>query len=291
MARVTLQDACDIHVHSNPSVFERIADDVELARVAREAGMKAIILKSHHESTVSRAYHTMKQVPGIQVFGGLVLNHHVGGINPSAVEAALKLGAKQIWMPTYHSRAHADVYGGIGTYGYMDSKISINLAPITVLDEKGELTDETIAVLQLVKEYNCMIGTAHLSAKDEIPKLIEIAGEIGCEKVILTHPFFKPPGVDINFIKRALDMGAYIELCAGTLYPIPGYGRLEYYVEVIEKFGPNRIVISSDAGQPRKSLPPESIRVFAQCLHEKGISIKDLRTMMVDNYNFLLDIS
>lgn len=289
MKKITLDGACDLHVHSNPCLFERIADDVELARIARDAGMRAIMLKSHHESTVSRAYHTMKQVPGIQVFGGLVLNHHVGGINPSAVEAALKTGAKQIWMPTYHSQAHAAVYGSIGTYGYMDSETKTKLEPITVLNEKGELTDDTLAVLQLVKDYNAIIGTAHLSPTEAL-KVIEAAKEIGCQKVVFTHPFFKPPGASIDTIKKVIEMGAFVELCAGTISPIPGYGRLENYVEVIERFGPANIIISSDAGQPRKPLPPETIRVFAQCLHQKGVSPSALKIMMVENYKFLLDL-
>ena len=288
MSRISVKEAYDLHVHSHPSLFERIADDVELARRARDDGMDGIMLKCHMESTVSRAYHTMKQVPGIQVFGGIVLNHHVGGLNPSAVEAALKMGGKQVWMPTYHSKAHEKIYGSIGTYGYQDTNTKSTLEPITVFNEKGKLSEDTLTILNLVKQYDIILGTAHLSTVEGL-SVISTAREMGCKKVMLTHPFFKPPGADIEVIKKAIDMGAFIEFCAGTLSPIPGYGRLEYYIEVIEKFGVNHIIISSDAGQPRKAYPPETIRVFAQLLNIKGISESDLRIMMVENPRFLLD--
>ena len=39
-------------------------------------------------------------VPGIRVFGGLVLNFPVGGLNPFAVDSYVRLGAKEVWMPS-----------------------------------------------------------------------------------------------------------------------------------------------------------------------------------------------
>lgn len=39
-------------------------------------------------------------------FGGLCLNHPVGGLNPDAVETSLKLGAKVIWLPTNTAENH-----------------------------------------------------------------------------------------------------------------------------------------------------------------------------------------
>ena len=46
-------------------------------------------------------------------FGGITLNQFVGGLNPWAVETALKMGEKIVWLPTVHSeqqtkREHKD---------------------------------------------------------------------------------------------------------------------------------------------------------------------------------------
>src|SRR6186997_2600982 len=89
-----LEGAVDVHVHSSPDVDPRRYDDLDLAREAARAGFGAILIKSHQNSTVERAYLVAKVVPGIRVFGGLVLNETVGGLNPAAVRLALALGAK-----------------------------------------------------------------------------------------------------------------------------------------------------------------------------------------------------
>ena len=113
---IDVAGAIDMHCHPFPDLFPRLADDIDIAIAARDAGLKALMLKCHHESTVSRAYLIQRIVPGIRVFGGVVLNSYVGGINPAAVEAALRLGGKEVWMPTIDAGYHAEVHGGTGGY-------------------------------------------------------------------------------------------------------------------------------------------------------------------------------
>src|SRR5687767_7121390 len=95
-----LRGAIDTHVHSFPDVVARKLDDLALVEQARAAGMRGILLKSHVFSTAERAWLLRKLYPDFLTFGGITLNHSVGGLNPKAVEAALKLGAVQVWMPT-----------------------------------------------------------------------------------------------------------------------------------------------------------------------------------------------
>ena len=78
-------------------------------------------------------------------------------------------------------------------------------------------------------------------------------------------------------------LGAKIELCGGNLYPIPGIGRIDTYRETVAEVGAQFIVLSSDAGQPRKSLPAEVLRIFAQCLMEKGVTQPEIDTMLKRN--------
>jgi hypothetical protein len=51
-------------------VDPRRFNDLDLAREAARAGMGAILIKSHQNSTVERAWLVSKVVTGIQVFGG-----------------------------------------------------------------------------------------------------------------------------------------------------------------------------------------------------------------------------
>ena len=44
------------------------------------------------------------------MFGSITMNRQVGGINPVAVEVALKLGAKVVWLPTQWAGNHPVSY-------------------------------------------------------------------------------------------------------------------------------------------------------------------------------------
>src|SRR5208282_6917456 len=113
-----LMGACDLHVHSAPDLYVRFMNDLEIAKDAADAGMKAVVLKCHVEDTAGRAYLVRKAVPGVQTFGGVVLNHAVGGLNPTAVEASIGLGGKIVWMPTRDSKKHRAHFGETGAnYG------------------------------------------------------------------------------------------------------------------------------------------------------------------------------
>jgi len=107
-----LRGAIDLHTHSAPSLFDRLLDDVGLAEQARDAGMRAVLYKAHEQDTTGRAALVRRAVPGIQAFGGLVLNHVAGGLNPAAVEASIGLGARMVWMPTMSAAHHIAFFGG-----------------------------------------------------------------------------------------------------------------------------------------------------------------------------------
>jgi len=73
----------DMHVHSHPDVFGRNMDDIDVAQLAKAKGMRGILLKNHISETASRAALVMKVVPGIEIFGGIVLNRAVGASIPT----------------------------------------------------------------------------------------------------------------------------------------------------------------------------------------------------------------
>src|ERR1035437_5424802 len=94
----------DMHVHSDPDSIPRSIEVIDLAKLAKQRGMRGLVLKNHFEPTASLAYLVRKEVPGIEVFGGISLDLQVGGVNPAAVEhmASVKGGwGRVVWMPTF----------------------------------------------------------------------------------------------------------------------------------------------------------------------------------------------
>src|SRR6202142_4183936 len=102
-SELSLKGAIDTRVHSGPDSVPRSIDADDLARLAKEKGMRGLVLKNHWESTAALAYMVRKEVPGIEVFGGIVLDKSVGGINLEAVKrmAMMKGGWGRVgWLPT-----------------------------------------------------------------------------------------------------------------------------------------------------------------------------------------------
>ena len=58
---------------------------------------------------------------------------------------------------------------------------------------------------------------------------------------------------------------------------------LELMREGIAEIGADHFILISDGGQRHNPLPNEGLRVFCQCLYEKGIPEKDIQTMIVTN--------
>jgi hypothetical protein len=288
MVIADIRGAYDLHIHSKPCLFERIGDDIDLGRHATEAGLSGILLKSHFESTVGRAAIAHKAVQGTRIFGALVLNHFAGGLNPVAVECAVKLGAKEIWMPTVDSAAHGKVFGHVGGFGYQESGTKVPREGITVL-ANDQLKEEVKIILEVARDAQVMLGTGHLG-KTEIYSLARFARELQFDRLMVTHPFFNPPDLTIDELVELVSLGAKIEFCGGNLYPIPRPVPIEKYRDAVKAVGAQAIILTSDAGQHRKSLPAEVLRLFAQCLLEKGISQGEIDRMVKENPAHLLGI-
>ena len=290
--RVSVEGAIDMHVHAAPSLFERIADDIDIARHSRSMDMYGFVTKCHFEGTAARAICASKVVPGIHVYGGIVLNYYVGGINPSAAEATLRMGGKIIWMPTMDSAGHAAAYGGTRTYRRKSMEmepVEQTLKGISILDEKGELIPEIKEVARLVADYDCILGTSHLT-KAEIQKLFRFCKDIQLKKFLINHAFFKVPKFTLDELKPYVQEGAYVEFCYATICPMNAVVSLDTVANALLELGAHQCVIASDAGQPFRPMPAESFRIFGQMLHEKEVPLEDLRILMIENPRKLLNI-
>ncbi len=281
---ISIEGAYDLHVHTHPCLFPRLVDDYGAVKAAAEAGLAGMMLKCHHESTVSRAAQTQSCVEGIKVFGGIVLNEYVGGLNPMATEAALRLGAKEVWMPTVDADNHAKVHGSKGKYDVQDGRNDgeVDLSGITVYDEDGNISENAKAILKLVAEYDAILGTCHLGKK-EIFDLVAEAKKIGVNKILITHPYFKVPKLNLQEIKELVAMGAMAEFGYCTVSPMWHYATVQEVAATIKEIGAEHAIIISDAGQRHNPMPHESLRIFAQCLYECGLSESQIDYLIRQN--------
>jgi len=281
--------AVDLHVHATPCLAPRIGDDLDIARDMALAGLGGVMIKSHYECTASRAYFADQAYPGFRVFGGLALNTFTGGFNPAAVEAALKLGAKEIWMPTFTARYFLQV----NTHITIPPRALWTEAGqaeegLTPLDENGRLLPEVHEILALIAEHEVILGSGHL-CMDEIRVVVRAAREAGVEKILITHPFFPAPGADLPFMREMTGLGAVAEFNFNTVTPLRPFTTLEKVAEWIRALGTARCVLAGDTGQLHNPPPQVAMQLYAQGLLAQGIPEADIRAMMVDNPRALLD--
>jgi hypothetical protein len=284
---IDVDGAWDLHVHSAPDLFPRIADDVSMVRDAAAKGFAGVVMKNHFESTASRAQLAARAVPGIRVCGGLVLNRYVGGVNPRAVEAALRLGARIVWMPTLDAACHRAAFGFGGGFAAQSSGLETQDEGLSLLRD-GRLIAEAREVMALVKQHGAALATGHVSF-EEIGALVAEAEAQGFRKLILTHPYDRAPGLTLAQVASLARPCVRIEFVFCSITPNWRFTDAATIAHCIRTLGPARFVISSDGGQAHNPMPADGYRQFVRVLHAEGVAAEDFRVMCRDNGDFLIN--
>jgi hypothetical protein len=265
-----LSGVIDLHAHCDPDTSARSIDAIDLAKLARERGMRGIVLKSHQDPTASLAYIVRKEVSGIEVFGGIALNRAVGGINVAAVEhmAALKGGwGRIVWMPT------ADAENQV--------RYEKQNRPFVPIARNGALLPEVRAVIASIARHKLVLATGHSSAEEDL-LLVSEARRAGIQQIVVTHPFVAPVRMSIPQMKQAAAAGAYLEFTYLALIP-PARSTIEDYAAAIRAVGPEHCVISSDLGRAGDPLHPDGLMLFFRLLLKQGFSQADIDRMSKTN--------
>lgn len=280
-----LTGGVDTHIHSAPSVIKRPMDDLELAAAAGKAGIRGIVLKTHESCSAARAY-LAEKATGVRVYGGLCLNHSVGGLNPEAVETSLKMGGKFIWMPTISARNHRVFFSGP-----VGKKLGFALEGsgegITILDGRGRLKEEVFEIIGLVARFDAVLATGHLGL-EEVSKLAGAAREGGVRRIVFNHP-------DINFIsaplaaqKELAAAGVLMEKCFNLHLPPWLASTAAETASMVRDLGAEHCILSSDLGQMGNPMPVEGMEMFIRQLMENGLSERDITRMWVENPSCLV---
>jgi hypothetical protein len=279
----------DMHVHPDPDVFGRSLTDVELATIARRKGMRGIVLKNHVVTTADRAKLAMDAVPGIEIWGGIVLNNSVGGINPSAVEWMHRMSGsrgKVVWLPTFDSDKHVKTLVD-------KNKSGLVVAP------GGVVTPQMEEILKIIARENLVLATGHVHA-EEVVAVTKRAVELGVKNILVTHGLTNIPGLTMEQAKQVTAMGAKIEICYLQFLtgPTAQYQWMTHWdrvdakavAEAVKQLGADNIVLSTDLGQQGMMTPPDGIENQVAAVKAAGVSQADIDKMMKTNPAKLLGI-
>src|SRR5256712_402941 len=278
LAAQTLAGVIDIHAHCDPDSVPRSIDAIDLVRLARQRGIRGLVLKNHYEPTASWAYLMRKETPGIEVFGGIVLNRTVGGVNAAAVEhmTAVKGGwGRIVWMPTFDAENQV--------------RYSKENRPFVPVSHNGELLPEVKEVLGIIARHRLVLATGHSSPAEDL-MLIREARRVGVESIVVTHPMLPPVNMNIDEMKLAVAMGACLEFVYGGLVGPDRTLGLNDYAAAIRAVGPEHCILSTDLGQVGNPLHPDGWVPFFQKLPAPGFSQQEVDQMSKVNPAKLLNL-
>ena len=277
----------DIHIHSGPDIFPRLMDDIQLAEDARDCGMAAILIKNHATTTADRAQMAAK-VAKFPVFGGVVLNNYVGGINPDAVKASCKKGAKEVWFPTIQAKKYLANKSHVPMF---DKELSDKEKPLYLLDENGKLIPAVHDVLDVIAEYKVIMATGHISFEEALP-LVKAAKAHKIEKILVTHPLASFVHYTVDQMKEILDAGAtFLEhVYNDTTRQVANPFAPSVLADGIKAIGAKYCVMSTDSGQVVNERPVIMMRHYVQDMLDCGISYEDIQTMTITHPKQLLDL-
>jgi hypothetical protein len=273
-----IRGAIDIHVHSLPDDRERSVDGLEAAMFARAHGMRGIVLKNHYESTAGLVFMVRRQVPGVEVFGGIDLNLTVGGMNAAGVEHMTKVSGgfgRLVWMSTFDAENQV--------------RYSKENRPFVSVSRGSELLPATKDVIAVIAKHGLVLATGHVSA-DEGLMLLREGRRQGVQHMVVTHAMNAPILMTVPQMQAATKEGAFIEFTGSSVRAATAAARIDSYADAIRKVGPEFCILSSDLGQKGNPLPAEGLADFVNALRARGFSDQDLDRMVKQNPARLLGL-
>ncbi|MFQ6548087.1 DUF6282 family protein [Aestuariibius sp. 2305UL40-4] len=279
-----LRGAVDLHIHSGPSLHPRKIDHIEAVRQADAAGMKAILLKDHYYPTMPIATMLNENLGlATRVIGAIVLNNPLGGLNPVAVDYALKQGARVVWMPTAHAQNHIDKTAKAlkGKFPAHTTKV-IEGDGMRLTDAAGAVLDPVKRILDLVAEADACVSAGHHHVKEAIPFYQEAKAH-GVARMFLNHPTYVN-ACSLEDIAQLTRLGVKMEhdICMF----VPSTFQLfdgDDLRAAIDAGGVENTFVGSDLGQVGNPSPVEGMAQMIDLLSDIGYSDADIIRMTSTN--------
>lgn len=277
-----LRGSYDIHLHGGPSsTTQRLYDEADLAIHFSYMGLAGFVSKNH-DSPSTRSMILAEKVGNkwaeehnkkkVELFGGVVLNHAVGGLNPEAVISVYRLGGKYVWLPSLDANHHRRVVGQCEGQG------------IDLIDENDNVVPKMKEILELMANTDLVLGVGHQSTKERL-LVVKEAVKMGVKRIEVNHVNFPMTWLTPEQCKMFADLGAYIGIYAmdmGVMY------KIEDVIAIYKEIGPERIVFASDCGATGFPHPVDAMRRLIAAFLYRGVPDEHVKLMCQSNaYNLL----
>lgn len=255
------------------------------------AGMAGALLKSHESLTTGRAELIRAKQPGLAIYGGLVCNYFTGGLSSYAVDAAIRLGSKCIWMPTISSQAHLDHFADKKTALFQSQKpLQQPETGLTIFDNNGAILSQVHTILDLIAEADIILATGHLPP-GEVLAITDAALERGIKKILIQHADMGIARIPIEMQLELVRKGAIIEKCYLATSDDCNDLTIDEMVDTMKRLGYHNCVMVTDYGQAHNIPVVGALSNFVDEVLASGVPETAIHQMIVDNPRKLLNLN
>ncbi len=268
-----LKGAIDVHVHADPcSLISRNQDFIQVATDAAHAGMRAVIRKDHHYSTVGEAYAVQRHIDHLAETGALPRRIDVYGgvpitfsLDPAQAEQALR-------FPTFRMIWLNPVYG-------------------ETLVDGGKVRPEVSRIIELARDHRIGLNLgapSHSKKYGEVDDFAALAPvveriEVLGARAVLDHPLSSfTVAQTAELAQGGLFAGlfCYPSLPSVIKAPVVDPRRT---LELVRRLGPERCIIASDVGMLLEPTAVEALRLMIRLLMALGLPPADIAPMLKTN--------
>lgn len=296
----------DIHVHGAPAGgwLAGRPTVIQTTMAASEQKVGGLVFKDHNTMTnnfgqiVNEAMEIVKSLKAekgedftpTKLYGGIVLNEAVGGLNPTAVRTALAGygDCVEVWLPSLSAKWQIDnIYAerGLPSPG-----------GIVISEDNGDMVPEMAEILDIMADYNnnsegrrVALAACHVSNREKFDLLRYIKKRGMDIDVVIDHVTQQLTIATEEEMNEMLDLGAYLQFAETSC--VPWTGMQDWVINfdfsftvlknLLNKRGAEHLCLCSDSGQPSHEFVP-GWRSFLKTLLAQGVSEADIRTMSVD---------
>ena len=285
-----LVGAVDLHCHSGPAAMPRILDHHQAFLEARDAGFKALLYKDHYYVGMPHCQVLKAVYPDadIELYSGVALNNASGGVNPHAVDHAIKLGGKIVWMPTFAAENHIKAYESKSFP--KTARPMLPPIPLRVLDDSGNLIDDAKQCLDLIAEGDIILAGGHLHVSEQ-HVLFEEAVKRGVKKMLVNHPTYVV-GFSDEDIRQLAGLGVYMEHSICMF--IEGRAKkhdAQDMAHLLKIAGVDKTILGSDLGLTQAPKPVDGYKMIVDMLLDLQVPTADIRTITSGNAAKLLNLA
>ncbi|MHC4270228.1 MAG: DUF6282 family protein [Planctomycetota bacterium] len=297
-----IQKSYDLHVHVGPDILPRKYTPKAL-KAEEQGSIAGIALKTHgHPAVLDETL--MSSEGGPRLIPSVTLNGFIGGINPETIYSLAQTARDEtffVWLPTISAVQQLCC---MGEYAIPPEWVGGNtefkpirkedIKPIHITKEvqgRKRLTSQMTEFLDEIKTYkNLILATGHVSWQEAETVCYETLSR-GI-KTIITHPMQRHIAMPVGVQNQLAKEGAFIEY-SEIMYrdrDNPGDYPPRTMAEQINRYGAERCILTSDAGQVKNPAPSQCLGKFVELLTKEGITKTQFEQMLVKNPRTILGV-